>query len=893
MMKFKPNKLITFTVIAVVLIVLIAGITIYFDYNAYKEIGENFLQVFFTNLKVKLIFQAMSFITVFLVSYISVLAIIKNLKKIDSTYDGLDKKSVIVIGALILSWISGSILQITLHEKYLLFANPTLSDLTDPVFNKNIGYYLFTRPFYDGLISGLSGIFGVLFVSVLVIYIFLYARLGIVGVGNVFGEKRIMTHNIINLILFLTVKFISYGVNAQNMLYETNASFTGAGYTSVMIWKVYYQVIPYVLIAASALFVILFLCKKRKLAIVGISLYPLTYIGFLLVSMFTQTFVVNPSEVTMESPYIAYNIKATNDAYGINSIKTEVFPISYDLNREDLEKEHETVSNTRIIDYPSTLKAINQVQSIRNYYQFYDLDIVKYNINGRPTAVGLAPREFNVDNIADSSKSFINERLKFTHGYGLAAVSVNSVTGEGQPEFLVKDIPAESVYEELKISEPRIYFGEGDKDYVIAGSKYKELDYSLGDDDVEYSYTGKAGIKMTPLNQVLYSLYLGDFQLLISGYVDTESKLLINRNVLDRVKKVAPFLTVDNDPYTVIDGEGRIKWIVNCYTTSEYYPYSQPNIFRGNKVNYVRESVKATVDAYDGEVKFYITDETDLIAKSYKKIYPDFFEEGKMPEDISEHLQYPEAMFNLQSSVLKRYHTANPEIFYNKTDMWDFAKEKYQGEEQYVSPYYSITTTFKNEGGLVLMIPYTMYGKQNLVGWLAVNCDKDGYGDMILYTFPKGESIYGTLQFENKIDNDPEISREMTLWGQGGSTVIRGNMLTIPVKNSLLYIEPVYISSGGQNSMPELKRVIVGYKDSIVMEPSLEAALYKLFDYTAVEDNKLPTEDFDEEPAPAPEAKNPEIVKAYDSFKDAMSKGDWNGMGTALEELEIEINKLR
>ncbi len=890
-MKLNSKKIITISVLTVVLITLFISAKIYFDYNAYKEIGENFLEVFFTNLKVKVIFQALSFLFVFVVCYISVLILIKNLKKIDSTFDALDRKYIIIIGALILSGISSSILQITLHEKYLLFANPTVSDMTDPIFNKNIGYYLFTRPFYDGLLTFLSGIFGFLFIGILVIYVFLYARLGIVSVGNVFNEKRIIIHNIVNLVFFLVIKFFSYGVNAQNMLFEANSSFTGAGYTSVTIWKVYYRVIPYVLIASALIAVILFVTKRRKLAILGISLYPVTYIGFMLVAMFTQTFVVNPSEVTVESPYIAYNIKATNDAYGINSIKTETFPISYDLSREDLETEHETVANTRIIDYPSTLKAINQVQSIRNYYQFNDLDIVKYDIGGKPTAVGIAPREFNVDNIADSSKSFINERLKFTHGYGIAAVSVNSVTSEGQPEFLIKDIPTEAKFEELQIKEPRIYFGEGDKDYVIAGSKYKELDYSLGDDDVEYTYTGSAGIKMTPLNQVLYSLYLGDFQLLISSYVDTNSKLLINRNVLERVNKVAPFLTVDNDPYAIIDGEGRIKWIVNCYTTSEFYPYSQANIFRGERVNYVRESVKAVVDAYDGEIKFYITDKTDLIAEAYKKIYPSFFEEGDMPDDLADHLQYPEAMFTLQSSVLKRYHTKNPEIFYNKTDMWDYAKEKYQGEEQYVNPYYSITTTFKEKGGLVLMIPYTMYGKQNLVGWLAVNCDKEGYGDMILYTFPKGESIYGTLQFENKIDNDPEISREMTLWGQGGSTVIRGNMLTIPVKNSLLYIEPVYISSGGQNSLPELKRVIVGYKDSIVMETSLEAALYKLFDYTG---NTTPQTTPDTAPEPMPEtSKTPEIVNAYDKVKDALSKGDWNGMGKALEELEIEINKLR
>ena len=512
-----------------------------------------------------------------------------------------------------------------------------------------------------------------------------------------------------------------------------------------------------------------------------------------------------------------------------------------------------------------------------------------YDIDGYPTAVGLAAREFNSENIADTTKSFINERLRFTHGYGVAAVRVNTVTSEGQPEFLVKNIPTESYAKELEIKEPRIYYGEMNNDYVIANSKYKELDYSLGDSDVEYSYTGSSGIKMTPFNKVLYSLYLRDFELLISNYVDSDSRLLINKNVLERVKMVAPFLTVDSDPYIVIDENGRVKWVVNCYTVSENYPYSYKTTFMGERINYIRESAKAVVDAYSGEVKFYITDKSDPIIASYNRIYPSFFEKEDMPEGISSHLQYPEAMFKIQTNVYKRYHTDNPEIFYNKTDLWDIAKEKYQGEEQYVSPYYSIMTTFKEEGSLVLMIPYTMSGKQNLVGWIAVNCDKDGYGDMILYTFPKGENIYGTLQIENKIDNDPEISREMTLWGQGGSTVIRGNMLTIPVKNSLLYIEPVYISSGTQTSLPELKRVIVAYSDNIVMEETLEKALYKLFNY----EMGKPEINLPEYSETVTEEKNPQIVELYDKLKDSMQKGDWKTFGENFSKLEEEINKLR
>ena len=889
MRTFNPKTLITVGIVAVLVLIITIGTGIYFDYNAYKEIGENFLEVFFTNLKVKITFQTLSFLIVFVISYVSIFFLKKNLLKIDSTFDFLSKKYTVIVIALIFSSVVSSIIQITMHEKYLLFASPTFTGTSDPVFNKDIGYFLFLRPFYEALFDTLSGIFAILFIGILILYVFLYARLGINEVGNILNEKNIMIHNIINLFSYVLVKVATYGISAEEMLYDTSASFTGAGFTNVTIWKLYYSVIPFVLVLAVIFSVILFLKKRRKLAVFSLLLYPATYIVFSLVAMATQTFYVKPSEVTVESPYISNNISYTREAYNLTKVKNDVFPISYTLSNEDLKEEHSTITNTRIIDYPSTLKAINQVQSIRNYYNFNDLDIVMYDIDGYPTAVGLAAREFNSENIADTTKSFINERLRFTHGYGVAAVRVNTVTSEGQPEFLVKNIPTESYAKELEIKEPRIYYGEMNNDYVIANSKYKELDYSLGDSDVEYSYTGSSGIKMTPFNKVLYSLYLRDFQLLISNYVDSDSRLLINKNVLERVKTVAPFLTVDSDPYIVIDENGRVKWVVNCYTVSENYPYSYKTTFMGERINYIRESAKAVVDAYSGEVKFYITDKSDPIIASYNRIYPSFFEKEDMPEGISSHLQYPEAMFKIQTNVYKRYHTDNPEIFYNKTDLWDIAKEKYQGEEQYVSPYYSIMTTFKEEGSLVLMIPYTMSGKQNLVGWIAVNCDKDGYGDMILYTFPKGENIYGTLQIENKIDNDPEISREMTLWGQGGSTVIRGNMLTIPVKNSLLYIEPVYISSGTQSSLPELKRVIVAYSDNIVMEETLEKALYKLFNY----EMGKPEVNLPEYSETVTEEKNPQIVELYDKLKDSMQKGDWKTFGENFSKLEEEINKLR
>jgi len=897
-MKFKNPliKTVVFSILAFVVIIGAILLTFYFDINAYHEIGENFLKVYFTNLQAKLIAQLISFLIVFAIIYTSFNIIKNNLIKVDSMYEFLNRRLIILAASFVLSMLASGIIQNTVYERLLLFLNPTFLNSGDPIFFKDIGYYLFQRPFLDSLVDSFISIFILVFLGVLIIYFFLYARLGITKVTDIFRVKSIAVHNIVNLSFIIFAKIISYGIKAEEMLYSSSGSFVGAGYTEVNIWKLYYTVMPVVLVIILFLAIIFMYKGKIKLSIGSILIYPVTYGAFLAVSLFTETLIVKPQEVTIEAPYIANSIKYTKKAYGLETVENKIFDVSYDLTKEQLEEEKNVLSNTRIIDYSSTVKAINQVQGIRNYYKFNDIDIVKYDFNGVPTAVAMAPREFNKDNIDQTAKTFINEKLRFTHGYGITASLVNQVTKEGLPQFIIKDIPPVTFDEQLKINQPRIYYGELTNDYVIVNSQYKELDYSSGDEDVEYSYTGNSGIKMNFLNKMLYSFYYGDFQLLISKFVDSDSRLLANRNVVERVKKVAPFLTVDDDPYILVDKDGRVKWIINCYTTSSYYPYSQKISVYGEELNYIRESVKAVVDAYDGSVKFYITDETDPIAQSYKKIYPSFFEEGKMPEDLTSHMQYPETMFKVQAEILKRYHTENTGIFYNKTDMWDFAKEKYQSEDKYVAPYYSIMSLFGDNEELVLMIPYTMVNKQNLVAWLAVSCDKEHYGKKLLYTFPKGESIYGIMQIENKIDNDPEISREMTLWGQGGSSVIRGNMLAIPIKNSLLYVEPVYISSGSQTSLPELKRIILAYKDKIVMEETFEKALYKMFDYKLTPNLEITTEEenvIPDLPEETEKEDSSQIVQLFDNIKKSMAESDWQKFGENFSLLEEEIEKLR
>ncbi len=902
------KRMLIFFLAAVLLLGAAVAINIYFTYIQYREIGENFTQVFVTNLNTKLIVQGFSFLLVFAVFLVSLLFVRKNLLKVDDSFGFLRSNLLIFILTFLLSLVASSIMQSGLYESLLQFLHPTSIGQGDPIFNKDIGYYLFRRPFLMTLFDQLYALMVFIAVAVLITYIVLYAKLGILNLSELLKVRGVMVHNMVNVSALILIKAVSYTFLAEEILYSDNGTVFGAGYTDITVWMNYYRMIPFLLLGIAILTLIFLHRGKYKWSIGTLLVYPVTYLAFLLFSFGLQTFYVKPEEVTREAPYLANHITLTRQAYGLHAIDAKEFDIQYDLDAAKLQNNQTTLSNIRIIDYPSTVKAINQLQGIRSYYTFNDIDIVKYDVGGKPTAIALAPREFNQAKEETTASNFINEKLRFTHGFGAVAIPVNQVTAEGQPAFYMKDIPPASISGFPEISQPRIYFGESAEDYVIVNSGYKELDYSQGQEDAQFSYDGQAGIPMTWYHRLMFSVYHGDFQMLISSFIDEESKILINRNVLQRVQKVAPFLEVDNDPYMLIDGAGKLKWVVNCFTTSNEYPYSKPVSYNGQELNYIRDSAKAVVDAYDGTVQFYITDGEDPIVQTYQKIYPGFFEEEPLPEDIAAHLQYPEKLFKLQSGVFKQYHTTNTDTFYNRTDVWEYCQESSWSEPRPVEPYYSLMPLFGEQEELILMIPYTLSNKDNLVAWLAVSCDSANYGKMVLYTFPKGENVYGTMQIANRIDNDPNISKEMTLWGQGGSTVTRGNMLVVPIEQSLLYVQPVYISSGKLSSIPELKRVIVAYGDKIVMEPTLADCMMKLFGYqlspgvkgetstapgieVPPEEGAQPTASA--EPTITPDKVNRQLVEAYDRMQEALHQSDWEAFGEAMEDLEKEIEKLR
>ena len=892
------------------IVVSIVGYHFYMEYIQIKEIGDNFVSVFSKNLITKVAVQGISWFVVFLMIFGTFMRIRSTMLKIDVSFDFLKKKFPLCVLSLVFAFFASNFIKDAVYTRFLMFSNAGKWGMTDPIFGQDLSYYVFIRPFVMSLFDSLIGV--VIFITILtaVIYFLLYSRLGLTNLKELLQNKKIIGHVVFNVLLIILIRLLCYKFRAEDVLYADFTGLFGAGFTDINIWLKYYRFAPYLLAFVVAC-VLLFLWRgKYKFAGYSALIFPVVLVAVGVSALVTQYFHVQPAEVQVEAPYIENHIAATRYAYNLDRISDKEFPVDNTLTQSDLEAEQETLENIRIIDYNSTKTILGQLQGLRNYYEFMDLDIAAYEINGEKKPIILSARELKKDKNSPTTQNYSNDKMRFTHGYGVVVSPVNEVTEEGHPVLYVKDIPLTSEYAELTITEPRIYYGEYNDDYSIVNTTIKEFDYLEDETNVETVYRGTAGVPMNFLNRALFSIHYGDYQMLVSKFITPESKILMNKNVIERVKIAAPFLSFDEKPYLLITKDGRLKWIVDAYTTTNELPYAQPY---STDYNYIRNSAKAVVDAYDGTVELYVTDSSDPLIAVYERIYPDAFMDTPIPEDLRYSIRYPETYFKIQADMLKRYHTTDTTTFYNRSDIWEVAYEMYSDtptqnsstneitDKKKVEPYYNMMRI--NEGvDLVLMLPYTIADKDNMVSWLAAGSDGDSYGELTLYKFPKGKNVYGPLQIEKRINSNTEISKMMTLWGSGGSSVIRGNMITIPVKNSLIYVEPIYITSG-KNTFPELKMVIAAYDNKISIEPTLAQALDTLFKGTPalmppMEESEEVVEtppDGETNPTPTPQLPQDDISRVTEAFQkvqDASKSNDWEAFGKAMSELEIIINEM-
>ena len=702
------------------------------------------------------------------------------------------------------------------------------------------------------------------------------------------AEKQLI---IVGVLFFLMVG-VNFFLKQYDLLFGSTGAVHGAGFTDVNITLWMYRIIMVLAVFAAVGFAVGISRRHIKPAVVAPIIMIIIGVAGTGAALVVQNLVVTPDEINKESRYLERNIEYTQTAYGLNDVNKKEFAASNDLTGEDISNNDETISNIRINDYEPAKTFYNQTQSIKQYYSFNDVNVDRYNINGEYTQTFLSAREIDENSINDT---WLNKHLKYTHGYGITLSRVDKITASGQPDMLIGGIPPVSDVDEIKITRPEIYYGELTNNYVLTNTSEEEFDYPDGNENKYTTYEGDAGIKLNPLNRFMFAVKERSLKLLVSGNVKSSSKILINRNIKERVKQIMPYLEYDKSPY-MVTVDGKLYWIIDAYTYTNRYPYSEP-FSDTSDTNYIRNSVKVVIDAYNGTTDYYIVDDTDPIAQNFKKIYPDLFKDIKdMPEGIKAHIRYPSTLLNIQAQVYQRYHMNDVKVFYQNEDLWQISSEIYGTEEQTMSPnYYIMKLPGEDSADFVNSIPFTPKDKKNLMGLFVARNDGGNYGELILYQMPKSQTVYGPMQIEAQIDQNTEISKEFSLWNSSGSKYSRGNMFVVPIEDSLLYIEPVYLEATN-SSIPEVKRVIVVYGDNIAYEATLAEALNSMFGEGSAYEREDSGNTDTTSGGNGDELSQTEIIKraqdAFDNAQNAQKNGDWAKYGEYLNELDKYLNML-
>jgi len=753
----------------------------------------------------------------------------------------------------------------------------------DPIFGRPLSFYFFTLPILF-LVTGYGLI--LLFFAVLI------AGFNYIINGHVGYLRRLQLSSAARIhagvllgsgFVLLAVRF---WLKRFQLMYSEEGVTFGPGYTDVHAWiPVYWILAAVCLLCAGILFAAPAFGSLRP-GVAGLVVFIVVYVLSGLYPGLIQSLFVKPNELLKEQPYIAHNVASTLKAYKLDKVEVRDFTSTKRLDKAGLARNEATLRNIRLWDWRPLQDAYEQLQTIRPYYAFSDVDLDRYHIGGDYRQVMVSARELDFSLISEQAQTWINQYFQYTHGYGICASPVNEVTAEGLPNFLVQDIPPQSKIRELAITRPEIYFGEKTEHPVFVRTRMKEFDYPVGDQNAFTTYNADRGLHIGSfLRRLLFAWELGSFEIIFTQNFTDDSRVLLHRAIGARVKKIAPFLDYDKDPYMVV-ADGRLFWIQDAYTTSSRYPYSEP--VQGG-LNYIRNSVKVVVDAYLGDMTFYIADSEDLLVQTYARIFPKLFRPlSAMPRGLRSHVRYPEDLFDIQRQVLCTYHMRDPRVFYNKEDVWQIPTEVYRGSDQVMESYYTIMSlphAVKEE--FVLLIPFTPANKNNMIAWLAARSDGSNYGRLILYQFPKKELTYGPMQIEARIDQDPNISQLITLWSQKGSSVIRGNLLVIPIENSVLYVEPMYLQAE-KSKIPELTRVIVVYENQVMMGEDLTETIRRAVLSPPPEvppgmtsADQVPGQ---EEAATGPPAVNvqqlaEEAIKHYQNSQNYLREGNWTGYG--------------
>jgi uncharacterized protein len=779
----------------------------------------------------------------------------------------------------------------------LMWWNQVAFGKVDPVLGHDAAMYVFTLPALELLRGLLLGLVFLAAVGVLAVY-FAAGQVALTPFGLRIDERARRHLASLAAVFFLALALGAWLSRLQEIV-TPSGIIQGANYADAHARMPAALALTVAAIIAAFLAASTALGRSMRYVIAGAAVYGLVMLGGEGYATALQRFVVTPNEQVRETPFMEYNIAATRDAYALDRVEERELRGEATLTRQDIEANRGTLDNVRLWDPQPLLETFGQIQEIRTYYDFVSVDNDRYKINGQNRQVMLSVRELNPASLPN--RTWVNERLVFTHGHGLTLGPVNQVTSEGLPVLFVRDLPPVTTVD-LNITEPSIYFGELVNDYAIVRTKAQEFHYPKGEDNVYTTYNGNGGIPLGSFwRKLLFAAHFRNYQIILSDDITGESRLMFDRQIRRRVSKIAPFLTLDDDPYPVVS-DGRIFWIQDAYTTTDQYPYSTAL----GGVNYIRNSVKVVIDAFQGSVTFYSAEPTDPILQTLAKTFPNLLRPlAEMPADLRSHVRYPEGIFQMQASVYATYHMTNPAVFYNKEDQWEAPAVDSSGETSRMSPYYAMMKLPGEQSAeFIQMLPFTPRRRDNLASWMVARSDGEHYGKLQVFQFPKQTLVFGPQQVVARINQDQVISPQITLWNQQGSQVIQGTMMVIPIEESLIYVRPLYLRAQ-TGRIPELTRVIVAYQNKIVMEPTLDQALTRLFGQSdraaapaaATAPVAAPSQPSASSPSTtaSPELQRMalEAQQTYQRALEAQRAGDWAKYGDEIKKLGALLELMR
>lgn len=790
-------------------------------------------------------------------------------------------------------------------RQFALYWNQPATNLSDPIFGKSLGFYFFSLPFYDLVGSWLLGVTFIILCAA-VAYSLLGLPQTVLKPSVRWSSGAAFRGVCCSLALFLVVLSWRTYLSRFPFLWEDHPVFSGVTYTEAHYTLPALLILAVVLIIAAILLLInAFSVRRFSVLLIALALPVATYvIGIVLVPSYVQSFIVKPNELDRETPYLGYNLDWTRKGFALDQIELREFEAENSTAALDLPNNRASLDNIRLWDWRALQDTLRQIQAIRTYYDFPDVDVDRYAMAGQTRQMMIAPREINDDKLPASSRNWVNERLIYTHGYGVTMNSANGFTPEGLPQFVLSNMPVEG---EIKVTRPEIYFGETTDRYVYVKTKQQEFDYPQGDTNATTTYQGTGGIPIgNRLQRLLLAWGVGDLSRLpFSDAVTNDSRVLINRNIREIVNGVAPFLTYDKDAYIVVSNDGRLFWMLDAFTESSYFPYSTHHEVAGNTVNYVRNSVKVVIDAYNGTASFYVFDNQDPILAAYRRIFPGLFQEAsQMAADLRAHVRYPETLIRSQGEVYSLYHTQNPKVFFQREDAWSIAQhirinDKGEKVGEPIAPYYVLMQLpgEQQANEFVIILPFTPSNRNNMIGWMAGRSDGEHYGKLLVYNFPKSRVIDGPVQIEARIDQNAQLSGQFTLWNQQGSRVIRGHLLVIPIGRSLMFVEPIYLQAE-RSPMPELRLVVLATQEKLGYGQSFNEAMNSLFGEAATKPAAPPESTHAPQQPSTPPAEDLQqlvnrAIQEFEDYQRLTSQGKLGEAGQKLEQHKRTLEEIK